>query len=117
MQALTVLEFVIKRGSDQCVENSRVLLSKLEDLQVFEYTSPDGRDHGVNVRHRYVPTESLLHVYNRRDSRYMCRLAQLGLTFAMQLCFMKYVSYRTKSCRKPKQVIACLHDKYSMAIA
>ena len=53
-QALTVLEFVIKRGSDQCVENSRILLSKLEDLQVFEYTSPDGRDHGVNVRHRYA---------------------------------------------------------------
>lgn len=53
-QALTVLEFLIKRGSDQCVENSQVLLSKLEDLQVFEYTSPDGRDHGVNVRHRYA---------------------------------------------------------------
>lgn len=59
VQALTVLEFVIKRGSDQCVDNSRVLLSKLEDLQVFEYTSPDGRDHGVNVRHRYVPTANL----------------------------------------------------------
>ena len=54
VQALTVLEFVIKRGSDQCVENSQILLSKLEDLQVFEYTSPDGRDHGVNVRHRYA---------------------------------------------------------------
>lgn len=54
VQALIVLEFVIKRGSDQCVDNSRVLLSKLEDLQVFEYTSPDGHDHGVNVRHRYV---------------------------------------------------------------
>ena len=52
VQALTVLEFLIKRGSNQCVENSQVLLSKLEDLQVFEYTSPDGRDHGVNVRHR-----------------------------------------------------------------
>ncbi|KAL3150779.1 hypothetical protein ABBQ32_000547 [Trebouxia sp. C0010 RCD-2024] len=52
VQALTVLEFLIKRGSDQCVVNSQVLLPKLEDLQVFEYTSPDGRDHGVNVRHR-----------------------------------------------------------------
>ena len=53
MQALTVLEFLIKRGSDQCVENAQNFTSKLEDLQVFEYTSSDGRDHGVNVRHRY----------------------------------------------------------------
>lgn len=58
VQALTVLEFLIKRGSDRCVENSQVLLPKLEDLQVFEYTSPDGRDHGVNVRHRYAPSAS-----------------------------------------------------------
>lgn len=58
VQALTVLEFLIKRGSDQCVVNSQVLLPKLEDLQVFEYTSPDGRDHGVNVRHRYRPSAS-----------------------------------------------------------
>lgn len=47
-----MLEFVIKRGSDQAVENAQNLLSKLSDLQVFEYTSPDGRDHGINVRHR-----------------------------------------------------------------
>ena len=51
-----MLEFLIKRGSDQCVDNSKMLMSKLEDLQVFEYTSPDGRDHGVNVRHRYIDT-------------------------------------------------------------
>ncbi|DBB12606.1 hypothetical protein WJX82_010253 [Trebouxia sp. C0006] len=51
-KALTVLEFLIKRGSDQCVENAQNLKMRLEDLQVFEYTSPDGRDHGVNVRHR-----------------------------------------------------------------
>ena len=52
LQALTVLEFLVKRGSQQCVDNAQNLKSKLEDLQVFEYTSPDGRDHGVNVRHR-----------------------------------------------------------------
>ncbi len=60
MQALTVLEFLIKRGSDQCVENAQNLKVRLEDLQVFEYTSPDGRDHGVNVRHRYKPTSATL---------------------------------------------------------
>lgn len=60
LQALTVLEFLIKRGSNQCVENAQNLKVRLEDLQVFEYTSPDGRDHGVNVRHRYMPTPASL---------------------------------------------------------
>ena len=64
MQALTVLEFLIKRGSDQCVENAHNLKMRLEDLQVFEYTSPDGRDHGVNVRHRYMPTSASLTCHN-----------------------------------------------------
>lgn len=64
MQALTVLEFLIKRGSDQCVENAQNLKMRLEDLQVFEYTSPDGRDHGVNVRHRYKPTSAGLTCQN-----------------------------------------------------
>ena len=63
MQALTVLEFLIKRGSDQCVENAQNLKMRLEDLQVFEYTSPDGRDHGVNVRHRYMPTSASLNCH------------------------------------------------------
>ena len=52
MQALTVLEFLIKRGSDEAVDSAQTLLPKLSDLQVLEYTSPDGRDHGINVRHR-----------------------------------------------------------------
>lgn len=63
LQALTVLEFLVKRGSQQCVDNAQNLKSKLEDLQVFEYTSPDGRDHGVNVRHRYLATPHWLSSY------------------------------------------------------
>ncbi|KAL0033769.1 hypothetical protein WJX77_004657 [Trebouxia sp. C0004] len=59
-KALTVLEFLIKRGSDQCVENAQNLKVRLEDLQAFEYTSPDGRDHGVNVRHRALAISALL---------------------------------------------------------
>ena len=72
MQALTVLEFLIKRGSDQCVMNAQNLISRLEDLQVFEYIAPDGRDHGVNVRHRYSA----------------CRLNQLCLqVYPKELCY------------------------------
>lgn len=85
-----MLEFLIKRGSDQCVENAQVLLSKLEDLQVFEYTSPDGRDHGVNVRHRYANVticDSLLQEINRQVGREACMPDQLGCctTFMLEL--------------------------------
>ena len=54
-KALTVLEFLVRRGAERCVALARSeLLPKLEDLEAFQYVSPDGRDQGVNVRHRCV---------------------------------------------------------------
>lgn len=53
LQALTVLEYLLKNGSELCVQITRAeIVSKLEDLQSFEYVSVDGRDQGVNVRLR-----------------------------------------------------------------
>lgn len=53
LQSLTVLEYLLKNGSEQCVSltNSEILF-KLEDLEAFEYVSPDGKDQGINVRLR-----------------------------------------------------------------
>jgi len=52
-KALTVLEFLVRRGSGRCVALARSeLLPKLEDLEDFQFVAPDGRDQGVNVRHR-----------------------------------------------------------------
>ncbi|GAB4817208.1 hypothetical protein N2152v2_004254 [Parachlorella kessleri] len=60
-KALTVLEFLVKRGSEGCVQRARDdFLPKLEDLGRFEYTSPDGRDMGLNVRHRAQAIAALL---------------------------------------------------------
>ena len=54
MQALTVLEFLIKRGSSQCVELAQQEIApRLAQLQQFSYVAPDGKDQGVNVTHRY----------------------------------------------------------------
>lgn len=54
MQALTVLEFLIKRGSSQCVELAQQEIApRLAQLQQFSYVAPDGKDQGVNVSHRY----------------------------------------------------------------
>lgn len=50
-----MIEFLARRGSDRCVELSRVLLPRLRHLsQRFAYVAPDNKDHGVNVRLRCV---------------------------------------------------------------
>ena len=48
-----MLEFLLKRGGSQCVRLAEDLITKLEHLGQFAYISIDGRDQGVNVRHRY----------------------------------------------------------------
>ncbi len=54
-KALTLLEFLLKRGAERCVDIARSeLLPRLEDLEAFQYVSPEGRDQGVNVRHRWA---------------------------------------------------------------
>ena len=50
-----VLDFLMQRGSEQCVEIVREdIFNKLSDLEKFASLSLEGRDHGVNVRHRYI---------------------------------------------------------------
>ncbi len=61
LQALTVLEFLLKRGAEPAVRLAREdLMMKLEDLTSFEYVSHEGRDMGVNVRHRAQAIHALL---------------------------------------------------------
>lgn len=44
----------MQRGSEQSVQIAREDVSgRLADLERFAYSSAEGRDHGVNVRHRY----------------------------------------------------------------
>ena len=59
MQALVVLDFLLQRGSQQSVEmTGEELAYKLADLESFSYTTPEGKDQGVNVRHRQSPPPS-----------------------------------------------------------
>jgi hypothetical protein len=59
-KSLSVLEFLIKRGSEDAVARARTLVPKLESLQGFAYITPDSRDVGANVRHRALAIKSLL---------------------------------------------------------
>lgn len=52
-----MLEFLLRHGSEQCVAQARsgAVAARLESLAAsFHYVAPDGRDMGVNVRHRCV---------------------------------------------------------------
>ena len=55
-KGLTVLEYLLRHGSDACVDRARRgLLPRLEALSTgFTRVGADGRDTGVNVRHRWV---------------------------------------------------------------
>ena len=55
-KGLTVLEYLLRHGSDACVDRARRgLLPRLEALSTgFNHVGADGRDMGVNVRHRWV---------------------------------------------------------------
>lgn len=56
LQALVLLEFLVLRGSEQCIQVTQEdLVYKLEDLETFAYTSPEGKDCGVNVRVKCAP--------------------------------------------------------------
>eukprot|EP00891_Asterochloris_glomerata_P003141 jgi/Astpho2/3141/Aster-x0147 len=64
-KALIVLEFLLKRGGSQCVRLAEDLIAKLEHLGQFAYISVDGRDQGVNVRHRAQAVLLLMRDSNR----------------------------------------------------
>ena len=52
-KALTLLEFLLKRGPENCVRMTKHDLTyRLQDLEEFQFVSPDGKDVGANVRLR-----------------------------------------------------------------
>ncbi|KAI3426323.1 hypothetical protein D9Q98_008696 [Chlorella vulgaris] len=61
-KGLTLLEYLLRHGSEACVERARGgLIPTLESLAAgFHFIGPDGRDSGVNVRHRAQAIVTLL---------------------------------------------------------
>ena len=67
-KALTVLDFLVRRGSERCVALAREELAcKLGDMERFAYVAPDGRDHGASVRHRTHTIRALLEDEHRLE--------------------------------------------------
>ena len=60
MQALQLLEFLIKNGSERVIDDARSHLSLLKMLKQFHYIDQNGKDQGVNVRNRSKELAELL---------------------------------------------------------
>jgi epsin len=59
-QALQLLEFLCKNGSERVIDDARSHLSLLRMLRQFHYIDQNGKDQGVNVRNRSAELVKLL---------------------------------------------------------
>ena len=51
-KALTVMEYLVAHGAEDCVRELRRDARDLERLSGFKYKEPNGRDQGINVRQK-----------------------------------------------------------------
>ena len=51
-KALTLLEYLIRNGSERSVEDGRDHIYQIRTLCDFQYTEPGGVDQGINVREK-----------------------------------------------------------------
>lgn len=47
-QALTLLEFLVKNGSERVVDDARAHISTIKMLRSFHYIDEKGKDQGIN---------------------------------------------------------------------
>lgn len=71
-----VTEYLLKRGAPGCVGLARAELAPLvAALRHFNSIGPDGRDHGMNVRVRWVQgLHPQRHSINKGSRRLRCRI-------------------------------------------
>ncbi|WVF67389.1 hypothetical protein IAT40_002145 [Kwoniella sp. CBS 6097] len=59
-KALTLLEFLVKNGSERVVDDARAHVSTIKMLRSFHYIDEKGKDQGINVRNRASEIAQLL---------------------------------------------------------
>ena len=60
MKALTLLDYLIKNGSETCVEYARDHVHDIRTLKEFQFIDENGKDQGINVRHKSKEIATLL---------------------------------------------------------
>ncbi|KXS11115.1 ENTH-domain-containing protein, partial [Gonapodya prolifera JEL478] len=51
-KALTLLEYLVKNGSERCVDNARDHIYAIKVLKEFQFVDDKAKDQGLNVRNR-----------------------------------------------------------------
>ncbi|KAL2157970.1 hypothetical protein VTH06DRAFT_4779 [Thermothelomyces fergusii] len=59
-KALQLLEYLIKHGSERVVDDARSHITLIKMLRQFHYIDQNGKDQGVNIRHRANELAKLL---------------------------------------------------------
>lgn len=69
-KSLTLLEYLVKNGSERVVDDARSHLSTIKYLKNFAYIDEKGKDQGINVRNRAKELADLLNDTERiKDER------------------------------------------------
>ncbi|CAF0846513.1 unnamed protein product, partial [Didymodactylos carnosus] len=51
-KSLLLLSYLLKHGNDKCIQSTREHLYDLKSLESFAYTDEQGKEQGINVRHK-----------------------------------------------------------------
>ena len=66
-KTLSLLDYLIRHGSDRAIDEARDHLREIKRLQRFEYVDPDGKDCGGNVREKAKQLVELLDQKNEGE--------------------------------------------------
>ncbi|KAK4129141.1 ENTH-domain-containing protein [Parathielavia appendiculata] len=83
-KALQLLEYLIKHGSERVIDDARSHITLLKMLRQFHYIDQNGKDQGVNVRHRAKELAELLSDVERIRAERKKARANKGKFTAMQ---------------------------------
>ncbi|KAK4245681.1 hypothetical protein C7999DRAFT_33970 [Corynascus novoguineensis] len=83
-KALQLLEYLIKHGSERVIDDARSHITLLKMLRQFHYIDQNGKDQGVNVRHRAKELAELLSDVERIRSERKKARANKGKFTSMQ---------------------------------
>lgn len=80
-QALQLLEYIIKHGSERVVDDARSHLSTIKMLRNFHYIDEKGKDQGINGKHLFpfpiLPLNNAMLLVRNRSSEIAALLSDL----------------------------------------
>lgn len=80
-QCLLLLAYLVRNGSERCVENGRDHLFDLGSLENYTFTDESGKDQGINSKCHIL-------IYDWRTEVPMLRISNFGIDFISKRGFI-----------------------------